>query len=112
MMPSSLQQELAPRQVAELLERAEIELVDVREPYEHEAGRIAGARHVELARLAAHADSIGSERPVVFYCRVGARSGLAAQAFRASGRDAYNLKGGALAWTRSGLPFEGEVADH
>jgi rhodanese-related sulfurtransferase len=109
---SALQQELEPRRVAELLERGEIELVDVREPYEHRAGRIAAARHVELGRLAAEADSIGAERPVVFYCRLGARSGLAAQAFRASGREAYNLQGGALAWTRGGLPFEGEVADH
>ena len=30
---------------------SEAQLVDVREPYEVEAGRIAGARHVELGRL-------------------------------------------------------------
>ena len=40
--------ELSPEQVRERLEGGEIELVDVREPYEWEAGRIAGARHIEL----------------------------------------------------------------
>jgi rhodanese-related sulfurtransferase len=107
-----LQQDLAPQRVAELHDRGEIDLVDVREPHEYRAGRIGAARHVELGCLAAEAHSIGVDRPVVFYCRVGARSALAAQTFRAAGRDAYNLEGGALGWTRRGLPFEGEVADH
>ena len=57
------------------------QLVDVREPYEHEAGRIAGDVHIELERLTAEADSIDRDRPVVFYCRSGSRSALAAQAF-------------------------------
>ena len=43
---------------------------------------------------------------MVFYCRSGARSALAAQAFRASGFDAYNLAGGLVAWTERGLPLE------
>src|SRR5436305_1887964 len=30
-------------------------VIDVREPYEHEAGHIAGPRHVELAQLSAQA---------------------------------------------------------
>ena len=33
----------SPRQVAELLQRGEIQLVDVREDHEREAGRIAGS---------------------------------------------------------------------
>jgi rhodanese-related sulfurtransferase len=52
---------------------------------------------------------------VVFYCRVGSRSTLAADAFRASGYDAYNLVGGITEWVRRGLPIEpadGRVAEH
>jgi rhodanese-related sulfurtransferase len=86
--------------------------VDVREPYEYEAGRIAGARHIELAQLAEQAGSIDPEQPVVFYCRVGARSGMAAQAFEAAGYDAWNLSGGIVSWVTAGLPIEGQVADH
>ncbi|WP_083921611.1 rhodanese-like domain-containing protein [Actinopolyspora halophila] len=43
-------------------------------------------------------DSIDQGRPVIFYCRAGIRSGMAAEAFRAAGWDAYNLRGGLLAW--------------
>lgn len=107
--------ELAPRQVAELLARGEIQLIDVREQYEWDAGRIDGARHVELERLASQADTIERERPVVFQCRLGARSAMATAAFRSAGWDAYNLTGGIQAWVEEGLPLvpeSGRVADH
>jgi rhodanese-related sulfurtransferase len=102
----------SPREVAERLERGEIELIDVREPYERAAGRIPGSRHLELEHLASNAETISRDRPVVFQCRLGARSAMAARAFAAAGWDAHNLEGGADAWTAAGLPFEGEVADH
>lgn len=104
--------ELFPEIVAEMLARGETQLVDVREPYEHDAGRIGGARHVELGALAGEAETIEREKPVVFYCRVGARSAMATQAFAASGWDAYNLAGGIVSWVVAGLPIEGVVADH
>ena len=109
------QEDLTPEQVAELHRDGAIQLIDVREPHEHEAGYIGGDRHVELSRLSEQAGSIDKEKPVVFYCRVGGRSAMAAQAFRASGYDARNMAGGLLAWDRSGLPLEpdgGSVADH
>jgi rhodanese-related sulfurtransferase len=105
--------ELDPSQVAEM--RDDVQLVDVREPYEWAAGRIAGARHIEMGELAAKAASLDRERPVVFYCRVGARSGIAAHAFRRAGYEAYNLAGGLEAWVADGLPLEppdGAVAPH
>jgi rhodanese-related sulfurtransferase len=106
------EEDWSPAEVAERRARGEIELVDVREPYEREAGRIPGSRHVELEHLASHAETIPRDRPVVFQCRLGARSAMAARAFRAAGWDAHNLEGGAAAWTAADLPFEGEVADH
>ena len=104
--------ELSPEIVAEMLARGDAQLVDVREPYEHDAGRIAGARHVELGALAAKAESIERAKPVVFYCRVGARSAMATQAFAAAGWDAYNLSGGIVGWVSSGQPIDGQVAEH
>jgi rhodanese-related sulfurtransferase len=101
-----------PAEVAEKLARGEIELIDVREDYERAAGHIEGSRHIELERLASEADSIPRERPVVFQCRLGARSAMATRAFRTAGWDAHNLTGGAVAWVRAELPFEGTVADH
>ncbi len=107
--------DVAPERVAELRGAGEIQLIDVREPYEWEAGRIEGARHVELERVASQAPTIDRERPVVFYCRLGARSGMAANAFRRAGYDAYSMDGGISAWADRGLPLEpddGSVAEH
>ena len=109
------QLEVTPQRVAELLQEGEVQLVDVREDYEHEAGRIAGDRHIVMDRLPAEAQSLDREKPVVFYCRTGSRSAAATEAFRGAGFEAYTLDGGILAWVDSGLPLEpedGEVAPH
>ena len=106
--------EVAPAHAAEMI-REGVQLVDVRETYEHDAGRIEGARHIELERLAAQAETISKDEPVLFYCRLGARSAMAAQAFRRAGYDAYTMTGGLTEWDRQGLPLEpedGTVADH
>jgi rhodanese-related sulfurtransferase len=107
--------DVAPERVAELRETGDVQLIDVREPYEWEAGRLPGARHIELERLASKAATIDRERPVVFYCRVGARSGMAASAFRRAGYDARSMDGGITAWAERGLPLDpddGHVAEH
>jgi rhodanese-related sulfurtransferase len=101
-----LSQELTPRQVADLLREDDVQLVDVREPYEHEAGRIADDVHIELDRLSEQAGSLDRDRPIVFYCRTGSRSELATQAFAAAGFQAHNLSGGLKAWVADGLPIE------
>lgn len=103
-----------PLQVSALLADGDIQLIDVRTPDEHDAGRIAGDRLVELARLASEIETIDRSRPVVFYCRSGARSAMASQAFTQAGFDAHNMIGGLLDWDAAGLPLEpsdGYVAD-
>jgi len=104
-----------PREVSELLDGGEIQLIDVREPHEYDGGRIAGARLVPLGDLVAQAETIDRARAVVFYCRSGARSAMATEAFRGAGFDAHNMSGGLLDWDAAGLPLEpegGHVAEH
>jgi rhodanese-related sulfurtransferase len=94
----------------------EVQVVDVREQHEWDAGRIPGdVRHIDLAALTGQAASISQDKPVVFQCRLGSRSLMAAQAFRASGYEAYSLTGGLQAWHDAGLPLDppdGTVAEH
>ena len=107
--------EVGPQQARELIAAGAAQLIDVREGYEVEAGRIADSRAIELERLASEADSLDRDRPVLFYCRSGARSAMAANAFRRAGYEAYSLTGGLSAWHEQGLPLEpedGVVADH
>jgi rhodanese-related sulfurtransferase len=111
---SELPDHIPPERVAELAESGEAELIDVRRDYEHDAGHIAGSRHIEVNELTAEADSIPKDRTVIFYCRGGSRSGMAAEAFREAGFDAHNMEGGLSAWNEQGLPLEpadGEVTE-
>lgn len=94
-----------PHEVAELLQAGEIQLIDVREPDEHSAGRIAGGRLIPLNQLASEAGTLDRERPVVFYCRSGGRSAMATEAFATAGFQAHNMTGGLLEWDAAGLPL-------
>ena len=105
---------LTPSGVSELAASEEIELIDVREPHEFEAGHIAGARNIELNALSERAGEIDRARKVVFYCRTGSRSGMATEAFAQAGYDAHNMEGGLVEWVEAELPLEpagGSVAE-
>jgi rhodanese-related sulfurtransferase len=106
--------EVTPRETRDMLERDEAVVVDIREPYEREAGHIEGSRHIELERLSSQAESLPKDQKIVFHCRLGARSAMAAQAFRAAGYDAWSMAGGLVRWDEEDLPVAGggQVADH
>ena len=61
-----------------------------------------------LDQIPSVAAELDAERPIVFYCRVGERSALAAEAFRGAGFDAYSIAGGLVAWAGEGRPIEPE----
>ena len=100
--------ELDPARVRELSDAGEAELIDVRRGYEFEEGHLPDARRIEVNELTGQAGSIPKDRPVVFYCRTGNRSGLAATAFREAGYDAHNMAGGITAWVEAGYELEPE----
>jgi molybdopterin/thiamine biosynthesis adenylyltransferase/rhodanese-related sulfurtransferase len=91
--------EITPAELAALLARGEVELIDVREPLEWEAGHIEGARHIPLGQLAGSMDSIDASREVVVMCRSGGRGTSAARQLAAAGLPAVrNLAGGLTRW--------------
>ena len=106
--------DFSPQEVARLHAEGAIQLIDVRAEHEHVAGHIAETSLIELSEISVRAGEIDRERPVVFYCRSGARSGMATEAFANAGYDAHNMTGGMLAWHAAGLPIAPEggiVAD-
>jgi len=85
----------------------EIQLVDVREPYEWEAGRVEGAIHIPVNVIMSGAGGdLDKDKPVAVICRTGNRSELATMMLQARGFDAHNVEGGMEAWEAAGLPFE------
>jgi len=85
--------EVAPERLEELMIAGEVDVVDVRTPAEHARERLPGAR---LAPGGIGAAPV--ERPIVFYCRTGARSRAASSRTPGSA----TLAGGIEAWKRAG----------
>ncbi|MEZ5316304.1 MAG: molybdopterin-synthase adenylyltransferase MoeB [Vicinamibacterales bacterium] len=77
-------------------------LIDVREPFEHQASRIDGAILIPLGTLMDQLALVPGDRPVVVHCKSGARSARAVGMLRARGYDAVNLSGGIDEWRRTG----------
>ena len=107
--------EVSPAETAQAIADGSATVVDVREPYEWEVGRMPGTIHIPLERLASRAEELDKDHPVIFQCRAGVRSLMAAQAFAAAGFQARSMAGGIQAWANDGRPLEpdgGLVADH
>lgn len=99
---------LAPDNVITAVEAAtqaaagRVDLLDVREDDEWDAGHAADARHIPLGALDPAALDQG--RLVVTVCRSGKRSAAAADRLRTAGFLVRNLTGGMQAWHGAGLP--------
>ena len=87
-------------------ERQRFLILDVREPYEWDAGHIEESIHIPLAEvMAGREEGLDRGRPVLVVCKVGSRSELAALMLQARGFNAENLEGGTEAWVAAGLPL-------
>ena len=77
---------------------ADAQVIDVREPDEHELGAIPGAVNIPLGQLRSRLNELDKTRPVVTCCQVGLRGYLAERILKQNGFRAANLSGGWLAW--------------
>ena len=92
--------------------RDEVQILDVREGWEWDAGHIERSLHIPLNELlAGRMESLEKARPVVAVCKTGNRSEVAALMLRARGYDAHNLEGGVEDWTGEGLPLVTDAGD-
>jgi hydroxyacylglutathione hydrolase len=82
-----------------------LQVVDVRNPSEHQAGLLAGARPLPVSRLAERLGELHPGRPTLVYCSGGYRSSVAASLMRSAGFvSVADLLGGFDAWRAAGLP--------
>ena len=71
-----------------------VQLVDVREKEEHEAGNIGGI-NIPLSQIEVGCKALNKEKPVVVYCASGTRSGKFAQELLQRGfKQVVSLDGG------------------
>lgn len=81
---------------------ASYQLIDVREPYEYQAGNMNGVL-IPLSQFTEQLNRIDTSRTVVIHCKSGARSAKAVKELVKLKPNAkiYNLKGGIQAWART-----------
>ena len=72
--------------------RREAIVIDVRTPQEFDQGKVPGSINIPVDRIAANAEKIKTmNRPVVFCCASGMRSGNAVSIMKGKGsKDVYN----------------------
>ena len=93
---------------------ADVRLLDVREEDEliGELGHIEGIEHVPLANVEREAARWERDRPTVFVCRSGGRSGKAALQLEALGfTKVCSMRGGMTAWNRARYPISRVLRD-
>lgn len=84
-------------------EGKDFDLIDVRSVGEIMAGIIEGGLAMPLNQIPREGDNLPKDKPVVFYCRTGARSAQATAYMAARGyTQVYNLRGGIMDWARQG----------
>jgi rhodanese-related sulfurtransferase len=66
-------------------------LLDVRTNGEFSSGHIDGAKNVPLHELGSRLDRLSKKKPVVVYCRSGARSARAARMLQKAGYTVHDL---------------------
>lgn len=90
--------------------KEDIQIIDVREPSEFQAGNISGEL-IPLATVPQNVNKISKDKKVIVHCRSGKRSANAI-AFLESNHgyeNLYNLTGGILAWKEKIDPSLGAV---
>lgn len=99
-----------PAAFAALAEKPGVFLLDVRNPDEYAAGRLAGAKLVPVAELESRLAELPADKktPVLVYCAKGGRSAKAARLLSEKGYEAvHDLAGGITAWKDAGRPVAG-----
>jgi phage shock protein E len=105
--PATLPDSVDVQTVYALKNDPEVFLLDVREPYEYEAGHIPGITLIPMGDVASRLGEIPTDKEVIITCRSGNRSAQIADFLRTQGfTNVHNMEGGILAWEAAGFEVE------
>ncbi len=105
--PADLPINLDVHTVAQLRERPDVVIIDVREPYEYQEAHVPGVTLIPMNTVPQRLDEIPRDKTVVIMCRSGNRSSRVVSFLREQGfTNVHNMEGGILAWSQAGYPVE------
>jgi rhodanese-related sulfurtransferase len=100
---------LSPGSAVQLMNSSDdVVFLDVREPGETADGKITKAVQIPVGSVKERIAELEKykSKPVVVYCKTGARSSIACNALTKQGfSDVYSLTGGIMAWQEEHLPI-------
>ena len=100
--PTDILEEITAVELNDLIRSGQaIQIIDVREPFEHEIASIPNTKLIPLGDVVARAGEIASDVTTIVHCKGGVRSAKAINNLKAAGFAGrlINLKGGIGAWS-------------
>ncbi|MFM1864594.1 MAG: hypothetical protein RL677_374 [Actinomycetota bacterium] len=97
--------EVSAQEAFEKIKNGEAIGIDVREAMEWQAGRADLGEVIWNSLSGFDAGKLPQDKPIIFICRSGNRSGQVTQQLESHGLDVANMVGGMQAWEAAGLPM-------
>ncbi len=98
---------VSAQEVDTLRVRPDVQVIDVRLPFDYFGGRVAGSINIPGESLADSLAAIPADRKIIVVCDDGNLSAATARAAIAAGyKDVSILEGGYDAWLEADLPIE------
>ena len=100
---------LSVEEAKEMMETDDVQVIDSREPWEYAEGHVPGAHNITHMATLPRAKELATDKPIIFICKSGQRSAVAAEFAATVGlTDLYNVEGGTAAWIAAGYDVETE----
>ena len=91
----------------EMIDNEDVQVVDSREMHDHAEGHVPGSINISHMATLVRADELVSDKPILFICKSGQRSAVAAEFAASLGHnDLYNVEGGHDDWEAAGYQME------
>lgn len=105
--PLNLGPDVTVQTVAEVKDRDDVLVLDVREDWEYQEKHIPGVLWMPMNTVPNRLSEIPKDKEVIVTCRSGNRSGQVVDFLRQQGfTNVHNMTGGIVAWESAGLPVE------
>ena len=91
----------------EMIDAGGVQVIDSREMHEHAEGHVLDSLNISHMATLTRAEDLATDKPILFICKSGQRSAVAAEFAASLGlTDLYNVEGGHDDWAAAGYPME------
>lgn len=98
---------ISVQEAKEMIDAGNVQVIDSREPHEHAEGHVPDSSNIPHMATLPRAAALATDRPILFICKSGQRSAVAAEFAATIGlTDLYNVEGGHEEWVAAGYPMD------